>query len=525
MRNSKITHRQNVKTVQMKKTYGNLDCKANPAIILIAAFGIIAAPGYGHAAVTARGGNNARISVTRTPTAASRMPTMTTTTSSNTTTVNTPPAAPTQTPEPAPVEEPANIIIENKASQFDDVLSETNDGAIDAAGADLAEKIRRQRAALDAESATAVAGIAAGGDSANACDQALRTCMKEKCGKDYTDCAKDGDTLWGTKMDACRTTTECSANEFAVLSVEIKADRDMNVKLGSYNAILECGNSYNSCMEQQCGPKLSKCLGKKNMDTAVAECDKIAKNCIQQDSGLASRMMEVIATLRQDAEKQVKIDEQRLYDLRDQMAAQCRTLGAAFDDRSLDCVFTVNFFANNSSTPYATRRAYAGNTFSCTQDWFGVDVTTFKENAMRLTRDQTSESMGKMGDGLGAAVGMVTSGVVSRGIDRYKAEKAVKDAKKQKTKEDIQPDTASDNAASDNTNTTTQTGKNKPPKPDDDNGNKDQTQSQDRGESLDNPAPKANTASSGNSSSSSAGDSNSGGSSSSTGSSELNTTL
>ena len=83
-----------------------------------------------------------------------------------------------------------------------------------------------------------------------------------------------------------------------------------------------------------------------------------------------------------------------------------------FDERSLDCVYTVNFYAGNDSTLYASKKAYAGGTFECTPNWFGVDVTTFKENAYRLTREQTSASSAMLGSGVGVAVGAVTSGVV-----------------------------------------------------------------------------------------------------------------
>ena len=113
------------------------------------------------------------------------------------------------------------------------------------------------------------------------------------------------------------------------------------------------------------------------------------------------------------------------------MRSQCELLGAAFDERTFDCVFTVNFYANNSSTPYASRRAYAGNTFNCTQDWFGVDVTTFKENAARLTRQHQEEIGANVGDNLGTAVGMVASGQINRAIERQKADNAVKKAKKE----------------------------------------------------------------------------------------------
>ena len=102
-----------------------------------------------------------------------------------------------------------------------------------------------------------------------------------------------------------------------------------------------------------------------------------------------------------------------------------------FDERSLVCVYTVNFFAGNSTTPTASKKAYAGSAFDCTQDWFGIDVTTFKENAYRYTRSQTSASSALMGSGLGIGVGAVASGMIDRAVDRKKANDALKKAEKE----------------------------------------------------------------------------------------------
>lgn len=401
----------------------------------------------------------ARPTVGRINTSSTRMPTMTArvqNTQPQTPTEPTP--APTPEPEPAPSEtapEPEPVIIENKSSQFDEILDTSSNSSTDDAATELAEQIRRQRAALDAQSATNTAttktqnALATG---QNACDTGLRTCMREKCGNDFTKCSTDGDTAWGNKMESCRRDLPCTGEEYRMFATEIKADRDMNARLASYNAILDCGNRYNDCIVAQCGATYSKCLGKAAGDAAIAACATIAKNCTQQDSGLAGRLMEVFAALRQDAEKEVQRDEARLYELRDKMATQCRLLGAMFDERSLDCVYTVNFFANNSTTPYASKKAYAGSSFDCTQNWFGVDVTTFKENAFRLTREQTSATSAMLGSGLGTAVGAATSGAIGRAIDRQKAENALKKAEKEEPGDNKNTEPEQENQEPDNSN-------------------------------------------------------------------------
>ncbi len=324
-------------------------------------------------------------------------------------------------------------IIEDKTSMFDEILGDAT-SASDTSKSSLAERVRAQRAALDAADAAAAAksqiqnALTSG---KNACDQNLRACMKSKCGDDYTKCAGDTDTLWGTKLDTCRRDLPCTGEEYRLFTAEIKADRDMNARIASYNAIIDCGNNYNDCIANECGQNFSKCLGKKTGDAAIAACSKLAKSCTEQDSGLSSRMMEVFGTLRQDAEKQVQRDEERLYELRDLMRETCGRLGAMFDERTLDCVYTVNFYAGQDNTLYASKKAYAGSTFNCDQNWFGVDITTFKENAFRLTREQKSATSALLGSGVGMAVGAVTSGAIDRAIDRHKAERAAKKAEKE----------------------------------------------------------------------------------------------
>lgn len=396
------------------------------------------------ASVVSRGSaGTARPTVSRANNTESRIPTLNirAQNTSSTPSASTDPATPEPTPEPAPAPTPEPeadaepIVIENKSSQFDTSLNTSSTSTERDLGAEnMAEMIRRQRAALDARDASDTATKSAAASLASghsACDIGLRECMKQKCGDDYSKCKGDGDTAWGDKMDACRRNVNCTGKQYNMFAAEIKADRDMNAKLSAYTKIINCGNEYNDCIVKQCGVNYSKCLGKTAGDAAIAACGTIAKNCTQEDSGLASRTMSVFGTLRQDAEKQIVKDEQKLYAMRDQMRSQCQRLGAMFDERSLVCVYTVNFFAGNSTTPTASKKAYAGSAFDCTQDWFGIDVTTFKENAYRYTRSQTSASSALMGSGLGIGVGAVASGMIDRAVDRKKANDALKKAEKE----------------------------------------------------------------------------------------------
>ena len=313
--------------------------------------------------------------------------------------------------------------IENKTSQFDTILDNASQSNTDAAASSLAEMVRAQRAALDAASVTTTKAVSTA--QINACDAGLRSCMTDKCGKNFAKCASDTDTTFGTKLDSCRRNLTCTANEFKLLSAEIKADRAQAIKLKAFNDILDCGNEYDQCILDQCGTTYAKCIGKRDGDTAISKCSSIANRCREMDNGLPNRAMSVFATLRQNAEKQIVTDEQQLYTMRDNMRSICQRIGAMFDDRSLDCVYTVNFYAGEDSTLYASKKLYAGSTFDCTPNWFGIDVTTFMDNAYRRTREQTSASSAILGAGVGMAVGSLTSGAVSRAIDTKKAENAL----------------------------------------------------------------------------------------------------
>lgn len=322
------------------------------------------------------------------------------------------------------------VVVDNKTSQFNEVFTDLGAKTADTTSADLADRVRRQRALLDNKgNATSDGGKSSSGvTGANACDASLRKCMAEKCGTDFTKCSKDSTTIWGEKMDSCRRKTQCSGHEYSLLAPEILADRDFNERMAYYNSVISCGNRYNACMFSECGTTLDKCLSKSDGDRAISKCETIAKECKEQDSGMASRIMTVFGDLRNTARAQAEKDEKRLYELRDLMRTQCNRLGAMFDERTLDCVYTVNFFAgDNTTTPTSSKKLYAGDSFQCNANWFGVDVTTFKENAYRRTRAQTSASSAMLGAGVGVAAGLVASGAIDRALETQKAEKAAKE--------------------------------------------------------------------------------------------------
>ena len=340
------------------------------------------------------------------------------------------PAAETPAEIPAAAEEtPAAAQI--TTTDFSEMFS-GQPGAIERGNSALAEQIRAQRALIDSDASSSQAKETAAALSAgtgNACDRDLRKCMQDRCGNDFSKCAGDGDTVWGDRIESCGRTTKCSGRELSVFAAEIKADRDASALLAGYNEIMTCGARFNQCMLDRCGGAgFRKCLSRSGEDAAINACRARAEECRTADSGLQPRARELLAALRVQAESDAVKWEQQLYAMRDEMRGECRMIGGIFDDRSLQCMFTVEMFAKDIEGPAASRVLASGLSYMCTPEWFGVDIMTYMENAARYEREQQGAINAFMGAGLGTAAGMVASGAISRAMNTQKAQNAVKAA-------------------------------------------------------------------------------------------------
>lgn len=363
-----------------------------------------------------------RPSAQRVTQAASRMPSMSISTTATSTTPDTVSAAATAEPVTNTTE---SGTIDNKSAYFCSIVSSKSATETDIAADNLSKLTRDARNSADAPNNDT--NNLSGGDepaaNSNICDEMLRNCIRQQCGTEFAKCAGDTDTDFGDKMDTCRRATNCTGHEYQLLATEIKADRDFNAKIANYRATTNCGDEYDKCITGVCGDDYAGCIGKNAGDAAISKCDNIAQSCAQYDSGLAMRAMAIFGELRTMAERRIAADEASLYSLREEMRSVCERLGAILDERSLSCVYTVNFRAGDDSTIYASKKLFAGSTFDCTPNWFGIDITTYRENALRATREQTAASSAMLGAGLGIATGAATSGAVGRAIDRYTADR------------------------------------------------------------------------------------------------------
>ncbi len=326
----------------------------------------------------------------------------------------------------------------SQSVRFQEAVTSMSTPGVDTSETDRAAQYAALRAAYE-KNGNQPDGKVQDASSALTCDTDLRKCMTDKCGEGFTKCKNDSTTIWGNKIASCRAKTKCTAHEYETLAPEILADRDANVRTSYYKAVIQCGDNYNKCIFDECGSSLKKCLAKKDGDRAISKCASIANNCREQDSGLASRAMSTFGDLRQIATKRVSHDEARLYELRNLMRESCNRLGAMFDERTLDCVYTVNFFAGqDATTPMASKKLYAGDTFQCNADWFGIDVTTYLENAYRRTSAQKSASAAMWAGGVGTAAGLWASGAPQLAIKTQNAKQALQQAEQAKAEQECQ---------------------------------------------------------------------------------------
>ncbi len=323
--------------------------------------------------------------------------------------------------------------IENRSAQFGAAIA----GGGESETSSLQQNIARLRAADEAAQIAAVGTSLreASANTADACDEDLRDCMTTRCGNNFENCATDGDQIWGGKMEVCRAQTKCTTEEFVAIAPEIKADRDVYSKLGLYVDSIKCGKDYTDCIFEQCGEDFTKCASKRVGDAAAANCRSIAENCRDADSGLESRAQQVFGILREEAEIRVRNDEEALYTLRDRMQESCKGIGALFDQRTLSCVYSVNFTIRGEEYPRSSKKLFPGMKFACTPEWFGVDVMTAKENAARLTEQQTTASSTALGSGIGTAISTFTSGGQRRAADTRAAENAVEEQEEKMTRQ------------------------------------------------------------------------------------------
>ncbi|MDR0967493.1 MAG: hypothetical protein LBL75_01525 [Rickettsiales bacterium] len=326
-----------------------------------------------------------------------------------------------------PAETTSVFAIDN--SRFDRFNAVFGDAGGDAVGTDsgLKDLITAQRAAAGTTDISGDVGMTLKSGGYNSCDTDLRQCMKDKCGDNFIDCAGDDTTVWSSKIESCGATAKCSGAEMTMFAPEVLSDRDMAVKLAEFDHTKTCGVDYRDCMVRECGKTFDKCLGKNYGDAAIKACQGIADSCADVDTGFAARMMQVFADNRISAETRITKLDAALYDLRDSISKKCTGAGMLFDERAFDCVASVSLYSAEDGATMASQKLYAGDTFDCTENWFGVDITTYLENSLRRDRELTGAADAMMGAGLGSAAAAVTSGLMDN-LSKLKAQTKAEEA-------------------------------------------------------------------------------------------------
>jgi hypothetical protein len=270
-------------------------------------------------------------------------------------------------------------------------------------------------------------------DPKDSCDSRMRACVKKKCGERFQDCYADNETVWNMKVEPCAEDAGCNAAERAAALRELTADRQAEMKYGSFFEMQDCAEKYNKCIVQTCGgSNWTNCLSRNDSAKAILGCQPVADECRNIDSGLAARADKMLSTLRVAKEEEVARNEKRLREVIDLMTKECEEQGGTIDTRSYTCTYSVKLWVAelNDKEPMAIMTLHAGSPFQCTEQFFQTDLTTFKEDAIRLTRAQ--EGMGNMllGAGGGLLAGNIASGGMGRMITAAKTKAAAKKAEK-----------------------------------------------------------------------------------------------
>ncbi|MDR1697248.1 MAG: hypothetical protein LBR41_03475 [Rickettsiales bacterium] len=327
-------------------------------------------------------------------------------------TVSGPIAAPVSAPTPS---------IPDRSSYFADIFAAARPASAGGptSGAALRDSVRAQRAAAD---------IAATGgaitSARSTCDADLRGCMIGLCGDDtYSKCWTDNSIEWNRKMTSCRAKSKCTTAEFDIIAPEFILDRDQFSSDSSFTIRTTCNINHNNCILQNCGRELKDCQNEAGQNRALAACP-ISRECEMVDNGMVGRSRSLFAALRIDYNEEQFANRQRMRELVDIMRNECAAQKGSYDEEGMTCVYSVELAANvyqnmvdrgrvdmgqANMVTLASRKLYAAAVYQCTEDWFGVDISTYMENAERRTANDRIAYNSALASGLAGAAGTVTN--------------------------------------------------------------------------------------------------------------------
>jgi hypothetical protein len=343
----------------------------------------------------------------------------------------------------APVAEPEAVFVEperaTESPEVDNSFVESMDslvGGDNNVDARTAARLRiAERDKADASESEFLRGVA--NASRSKCETELNTCVIGDCGSDLQKCNDDTDAIWSARFQKCRAKTSCTGAEIGVYGDIIKEDIRVDAKISLMNLIISCNNEYSNCLQTQCATTDARsligggavvgfngCVTQAKINSALNYCKPVYDRCRPYDSGIQARFTNMMATLRVEKEKRIAELQKELDVMLPQMRQLCRDSGASFDERSGNCVFTAFLSVEAQGRRYtpASKMVMPGSQYQCTDQWFGVDVTQYLQNAIYSTIQQKSSVAALMGAGLGigASVGldMLKNGLPGEKLDK-----------------------------------------------------------------------------------------------------------
>jgi outer membrane protein OmpA-like peptidoglycan-associated protein len=329
----------------------------------------------------------------------------------------------TEEPEVVVIEEAAPVGAEADKDFGKQMDKKLNTGApVDTRAAAREKANERER--QDIAETQFMRGIASA--SKSKCENELMNCVVEDCGADFQKCTGDGDGVWSARFQKCRVKTSCTGAELSVYGDIIREDIKVDSQIRLMQLIIQGNNAYSRCLQNQCATTqgtplegmigFNACVTQGRINAALTACQAVYEKFRPYDSGLQARFTSMMGMLRAEKEKRIAELQKELDAMMPKMRDECKRAGAVFDDRSGECVFTafLSVEANGRRYTPASKKIVPGSQFQCTDQWFGVDVTTYLKNAISLTVEQKTASAAFMGAGLGVGASVLTSGIADK---------------------------------------------------------------------------------------------------------------
>lgn len=234
------------------------------------------------------------------------------------------------------------------------------------------------------------------------CDETWRQCLQgsDVCGTNYILCTTLSPIEFSNRISVCpKKIGDCTVSNATVK--EVINNKDDYMKVSKADSILECGETMSNCIMDICGKGFTKCA--KSISVAKTNCGYIADECSRVDPALWVRTATALNFAKGQMNAEITKIENRMAEIESELRAECSKNNFAFDSSKMQCIGVVDF--NAMGMVLQSKRMSAGSVGNCSDEFFGLDITTYRQNAANETIKQKTVSNTISGAMLGMGVG------------------------------------------------------------------------------------------------------------------------